>query len=254
MRARDGRLVELRNLVRLERGAAPSEITRRDRQRSVIVGANLDGKVLGDAVAEVEAIAAEILPDELTLGYDGFAEQMQESGGQFGLMMLLAVLVIYMVLAAQFESFSQPLAVMLALPFAMIGALGGLWLMDMTLNMFSMIGIVLLIGLVTKNSILLVDYANQLRDEGPEPVGGDPHGRPGADAAGADDRPVDDLRRSAVGAGDRSGQREPGSDGGRHGGRNAHVDAADAAGRAGLLSGPAGSSAAAGSVGNAAQP
>ena len=78
----------------------------------------------------------------------------------------MAVLVIYMVLASQFESFVQPLIVMLALPFSMVGALGGLWLWGMSLNLFSMIGIVLLIGLVTKNSILLVDYANQLRSEG----------------------------------------------------------------------------------------
>jgi HAE1 family hydrophobic/amphiphilic exporter-1 len=80
------------------------------------------------------------------------------------------VLVIYMVLAAQFESFAQPLIVMIALPFSMVGALGGLWLMGMSLNLFSMIGIVLLLGLVTKNSILLIDYANQLREEGASPV------------------------------------------------------------------------------------
>jgi HAE1 family hydrophobic/amphiphilic exporter-1 len=75
-----------------------------------------------------------------------------------------------MVLAAQFESFGQPLIVMIALPFSMVGALGGLWLGGMSLNLFSMIGIVLLIGLVTKNSILLIDYANQLRAEGMEPI------------------------------------------------------------------------------------
>ena len=78
----------------------------------------------------------------------------------------LAILVIYMVLAAQFESLLHPLTVMLALPLAMVGALGGLWLMGMTINLFSLIGIILLFGLVTKNSILLVDYANQLRREG----------------------------------------------------------------------------------------
>jgi HAE1 family hydrophobic/amphiphilic exporter-1 len=83
-------------------------------------------------------------------------------------MLGLAILVIYMVLAAQFESFVQPLAVMLALPFSMVGALGALFALDMTLNLFSMIGIILLVGLVTKNSILLVDYANQLRAGGME--------------------------------------------------------------------------------------
>ena len=94
---------------------------------------------------------------------------MKEAGQQFMLMLGLAVLVIYMVLAAQFESFVQPLIVMAALPFSMVGALGGLWLFDMSLNLFSMIGIVLLIGLVTKNSILLVDYANKLREQGETP-------------------------------------------------------------------------------------
>ena len=96
---------------------------------------------------------------------------MRESFAQFGLMLFLAVLAIYMVLASQFESFLLPLSVMLALPFSMVGALGGLWLMNllgvpgMTLNLFSLIGMILLAGLVTKNSILLVDYANQLRTE-----------------------------------------------------------------------------------------
>jgi HAE1 family hydrophobic/amphiphilic exporter-1 len=102
----------------------------------------------------------------MALRLAGDAESMRESGEQFVFMFGLAVLVIYMVLAAQFESFVQPLIVMLALPFSMVGALGGLWAMGMSLNLFSLIGIVLLIGLVTKNSILLVDYANQLRREG----------------------------------------------------------------------------------------
>ncbi|MFP6641874.1 MAG: efflux RND transporter permease subunit, partial [Myxococcota bacterium] len=90
--------------------------------------------------------------------------------GQFGLAMLLGILFIYMVLAAQFESFSQPFTVMLALPLAMVGALGGLYIFGHTLNLFSMIGIILLFGLVTKNSILLIDYANQLRAQGMEKV------------------------------------------------------------------------------------
>lgn len=131
--------------------------------------ANLEGLALGDAVARAQRIAAEVLPSTMSLRLTGDAEAMRESGEQFMLMLGLAILVIYMVLAAQFESFLQPLIVMAALPFSMVGALGGLWLFDMSLNLFSMIGIVLLIGLVTKNSILLVDYANQLRGEGMSP-------------------------------------------------------------------------------------
>jgi HAE1 family hydrophobic/amphiphilic exporter-1 len=91
---------------------------------------------------------------------------MAESVSQFGFAIGLGLLVVYMVLAAQFDSLIHPLTVMLALPLAMVGALGGLWVFDQTINLFSMIGIILLFGLVTKNSILLVDYANQLRGEG----------------------------------------------------------------------------------------
>ena len=166
VRARNGELVDLRNLVTVERGATAASITRTDRERSVKVMASLEGVALGDAVARAQRIAGEILPPTLSLRLTGDAEAMRESGEQFMIMMILAVLVIYMVLAAQFESFTQPIIVMAALPFSMVGALGGLWALGMSLNLFSMIGIVLLIGLVTKNSILLVDYANQLQREG----------------------------------------------------------------------------------------
>jgi HAE1 family hydrophobic/amphiphilic exporter-1 len=166
VRAKNGELVDLRNLVTVERGATAASITRTDRERSVKVMASLEGIALGEAVARAQRVAEEILPSSMSLRLTGDAEAMRESGEQFMVMMVLAVLVIYMVLAAQFESFTQPIIVMAALPFSMVGALGGLWLADMSLNLFSMIGIVLLIGLVTKNSILLVDYANQLQGEG----------------------------------------------------------------------------------------
>ncbi|MGE4653409.1 MAG: efflux RND transporter permease subunit [Myxococcota bacterium] len=166
VRARNGELVNLRNLVHVERGATASIITRTDRTRSVKIMANLVDLPLDEAVARAERVAAEILPAHISMRLSGDAEDMREAGAQFMQMLILAVLVIYMVLAAQFESFTQPLIVMIALPFSMVGALGGLYLMGMSLNLFSMIGIVLLIGLVTKNSILLIDYANQLRDLG----------------------------------------------------------------------------------------
>lgn len=168
VRTRTGEAVALNNLVQLERGATASAITRVDRQRAVTVSGNLDGIALAEAVERARTIAAEILPQGVTLDVAGDAEGMEEAGRQFALMLGLAILVIYMVLAAQFESFVQPLAVMLALPFSMVGALGALYAMHMTINLFSMIGIILLVGLVTKNSILLVDYANQLRAAGIE--------------------------------------------------------------------------------------
>jgi len=158
--------VALRNLVTLETAAAPSAITRVDRNRSVLLEANLDGRKLGDAVAVAQRIGERVLPEGVTLSLGGAARSMQEGAQEFGVAVGLGILVIFMVLAAQFESLVHPLTVMLALPLAMVGALGGLVAFGQTLNMFSMIGILLLFGLVTKNSILLVDYANQLRREG----------------------------------------------------------------------------------------
>jgi len=166
VRNQQGESIELRNLVHIEMGAAPSEITRSDRQRSVRLTANLEDKTLGEAIQDAREVAAEILPEGVNLALAGQAQAMQEGGQQFGLTLVLAVLVIYMVLAAQFESLVHPLTVMLALPLAMTGALGGLLAAGHSLNLFSMIGVVLLFGLVTKNSILLVDYANQLRRRG----------------------------------------------------------------------------------------
>jgi HAE1 family hydrophobic/amphiphilic exporter-1 len=171
-RTRDGSVVELRNLVTLERGAAPSAITRVDRQRAVRISANLEGRDLGSALRVADQVAAEILPEGVKMLPAGGTEEFVKSFRSLVFAMGLGILVIYMVLAAQFESLVHPLTVMLALPLAMVGAFGGLAFMHllgrpgMTLNLFSMIGIILLFGLVTKNSILLVDYANQLRERG----------------------------------------------------------------------------------------
>jgi HAE1 family hydrophobic/amphiphilic exporter-1 len=170
VRSRTSGPIELRNLVDIETGAAPSAITRSNRQRSVTIGANLQDRTLGSAIEEAQRAAREVLPEGTRLALSGQAQAMQEGGRQFALALGLGILVIYMVLAAQFESLVHPLTVMLALPLAMTGALGGLWITGHTLNMFSMIGILLLFGLVTKNSILLVDYANQLRREGLDKV------------------------------------------------------------------------------------
>ncbi|MEE3327078.1 MAG: efflux RND transporter permease subunit, partial [Myxococcota bacterium] len=170
VRNRAGEPVALRNLVDMSYRAAPSEITRTGRQRSVTISANLQGLKLGEAIEQAEVIANEILPSYARLVVVGEAEAMKEGNEQFAWAMMLGILVIYMVLAAQFESFVHPFTVMIALPLAMVGALGGLYLFGHTLNLFSMIGIILLFGLVTKNSILLVDYANQLRGQGMEKV------------------------------------------------------------------------------------
>jgi len=178
VRTRQGGTMELRNLVRVEKGAAPSTITRVNRQRAVKISANLQGKDLGTALAEARAIGAELLPEGVQLEPSGGTEEFVKSFQNLVFAMGVGILVIYMVLAAQFESLVHPLTVMLALPLSMVGAFGGLFVMGawplerpgMTLNLFSMIGIILLFGLVTKNSILLVDYANQLRERGLDKV------------------------------------------------------------------------------------
>jgi HAE1 family hydrophobic/amphiphilic exporter-1 len=175
-RSRDGGLVELRNLIEVEEVAAPALIYRTDRQRAVLMRANLEGKTLGEAIRDVGEVASRVLPPGVTFDLAGGADDMVEGMSQFGLMLGLAIIVVYMVLAIQFESFVHPLTVMLALPLATVGALGGLWLVSltgkdgMTINLFSLIGIILLFGLVTKNSILLVDYANLLRRQGVDKV------------------------------------------------------------------------------------
>ena len=170
VRGRDGEVVELRNLIDIETGAAPSKITRIDRMRSVTVSANLEDLPAGAAIDRIRQLGDQLLPENVTISFSGSADAFLESIEQFTLAMGLAILVIYMVLAAQFESLLHPLTVMLALPLSMVGALGALLALGMTLNLFSLIGIILLFGLVTKNSILLVDFANQLRREGLDKV------------------------------------------------------------------------------------
>jgi HAE1 family hydrophobic/amphiphilic exporter-1 len=165
VRSRSGRLVPLSALVKVGKGYGASAIERQDRQRQVTVLANLQGIALGEAIKEVEAIAAKKLSKHLTSDWAGMAEIMLESFRHMGVALLLAIIIIYLILAAQFESFIHPLTIMLSLPLSVVGALGALAISGMTLNIFSMIGVIMLMGLVTKNAILLVDYANLLRRE-----------------------------------------------------------------------------------------
>lgn len=167
LRGGDGALRDISNFASIEEGVGPSVINRLDRQRSTTIYANLEGgKLLGEAMPEVSAIAADYLPEGYTTKFSGSAETFQETGQYIIFAFLLATLLTYMVLAAQFESFSQPFAIMMGLPLSFIGAFGLLWALGNTFNLFSMIGLVLLIGLVTKNGILLIDYTNQLRRKG----------------------------------------------------------------------------------------
>jgi HAE1 family hydrophobic/amphiphilic exporter-1 len=150
VRAKDGRLVELANVVNIQEGGAPSTIYRVDRQRAMIMYASLEKKPLGQAMDELNAIAAKILPIDYTAKYKGAAETMKESFGYLLFALFLGVVMAYMVLAAQFESFLQPVIVLLSMPLSFIGAFGGLVLTGKTISIFSLIGLVLLMGLVKK--------------------------------------------------------------------------------------------------------
>ena len=166
VRARDGKLVELANVVKVEEGTGPSVINRADRQRAITVFASLEGKPLGQAKDELDAIAGRILPADYVPKYYGMADTMKESFGYLLFAILLGVVMAYMILAAQFESFVHPITVLLSLPLSFIGAFGALFIAGKTLNIFSFIGLILLMGLVKKNAILLVDYTNVLRERG----------------------------------------------------------------------------------------
>lgn len=166
VRSVSGPLIDLANVTHVARDEGPSQIERQARQRQVTVLAGLQGLPLGEATKMVNAAAKKTVPPDLVTGYVGMADTMAESFRYMGIALFLAVVLVYMILAAQFDSFLQPLTIMLSLPLSVIGAFGALFLTRMTLNIFSMIGIIMLMGLVTKNAILLVDFANQLRNEG----------------------------------------------------------------------------------------
>jgi hydrophobic/amphiphilic exporter-1 (mainly G- bacteria), HAE1 family len=166
VRATSGALVPLANIVAVRTGAGPAKIERQNRQRQVTVFANLQGKALGDAVREIDAAARARVPAHLQTDWAGMGDVMQESMGYLAAALLLAIVMVYLILAAQFESFLHPFTIMLSLPLSLVGALGALALTRTTLNIFSMIGVIMLMGLVTKNAILLVDYTNTLRRKG----------------------------------------------------------------------------------------
>lgn len=167
VRANTGELVPLSNLVTLSEVAEPGSLNRFNRLRSITISANVaDGHTLGEVVAWAEQAAREELPDYAQLDWKGESREYKNSGAAVILTFAMALLVVYLVLAAQFESFIHPLVIMLTVPLGVLGALIGLYVSGGTLNLFSQIGIVMLVGLAAKNGILIVEFANQLRDEG----------------------------------------------------------------------------------------
>ncbi|PRQ07087.1 efflux RND transporter permease subunit [Enhygromyxa salina] len=166
IRSTTGQLVDLANVVHIVESTGPSEIERQARQRQIVVLADLDGLPLAEAMEIVEQKAAEVVPPELDTGWIGNAEMMEESFAAMLAVLGLAAILVYMILAAQFDSLTQPLVIMVSLPLSVIGAFGGIWVSGMTLNIFSFIGVIMLMGLVTKAAILLVDFANEERKQG----------------------------------------------------------------------------------------
>ncbi|WP_245639303.1 efflux RND transporter permease subunit [Rubellimicrobium mesophilum] len=162
-----GQLIRLDQVAELAPSVGPSEINRQDQARTVTVTANLSGKTLGEVLPQVNAASAALdLPPGYRVAQGGEAEQLAESGQSALVALGLAVVFIYLVLASQFGSFLQPFAIMMSLPLALIGVLLGLLIGGSTLNIFSAIGFIMLMGLVVKNAILLVDNANQRVREG----------------------------------------------------------------------------------------
>ncbi|KAF1687337.1 multidrug transporter AcrB [Pseudoxanthomonas broegbernensis] len=167
VRGGGGELVPLSNLVTLSELAEPGTFNRFNRLRAITISAGLaPGYSMGQALAWTRQVVAEELPDYAQIDWKGESREYQEAGGAVVLTFALALLIVYLVLAAQFESFLHPLVIMLTVPLAVLGALIGLWATGGTLNLFSQIGIVMLIGLAAKNGILIVEFANQLRDQG----------------------------------------------------------------------------------------
>ena len=159
-----GTPILLENLVTIREGAAPPQLTRYNRFEAATVNAQpAPGVTLGAALDEMDRIADEVLPDGFTRTVTGQSRDFRESSGSLYVTFGLALILIYLVLAGQFESFRDPFIVLLTVPLALAGALGFLWYFDATLNVFSQIGLVMLVGLVTKNGILIVEFANQKR-------------------------------------------------------------------------------------------
>ncbi len=167
VRGRNGEMVQLANLVDVREGVSPQSLNHFNRLRAVkITGTLAPGYTLEEALNAFDAAAKRLLPDTAQTGLDGQSREFRASGQEIYFTFVLALLFIYLVLSAQFESFVSPFVIMLSVPLAMTGALFTLWLTGGTLNIYSQVGLITLVGLITKHGILIVEFANQLRDQG----------------------------------------------------------------------------------------
>jgi hydrophobe/amphiphile efflux-1 (HAE1) family protein len=172
VRTGSGQLISLDNVVQLEETTSPSQIYHFNRYKSATISSNLaPGKTIGDGVAAMEEIYTKlknekVIDESFSTALTGSSQDYKESSSNTSFALILALVLIYLILAAQFESFIDPFIIMLTVPLAIAGALVSLWLFGQTLNIFSQIGMIMLIGLVTKNGILIVEYANHIRERG----------------------------------------------------------------------------------------
>ncbi len=167
VRSNGGDMIQLDNLIELESGIAPPKLYRYNRFVSATISAGLaDGKTIGQGLDEMDKIAKETLDDTFRTALSGDSKEYRESSSSLMFAFILAILLIYLILAAQFESFKDPLIIMLTVPLAIAGALVFMYLGNITMNIFSQIGIIMLIGLVAKNGILIVEFANQKQEAG----------------------------------------------------------------------------------------
>jgi multidrug efflux pump subunit AcrB len=167
VRSARGQMIPLDNLVKFEETANPPQIYHYNRYKSATLAAGLaPGKTIGDGVKAMEEITSRVLDDSFTTTLAGASRDFSESSSNTVFAFGLALLLVYLILAAQFESFRDPVVIMLTVPLAITGALLSLFASNNTLNIFSEIGIIMLVGLVTKNGILIVEFSNQLRERG----------------------------------------------------------------------------------------
>ncbi len=167
VRTRDGQLVQLANLVKVNETVSAKELNHFNRQRAAIISANIaPGYTLGEALDTMDKAAAEVLPASARTELDGVSREFRESGASLVFAFALALVFIYLMLSVQFESFVSPFVIILTVPLAALGALLALLLTGGTLNVYSKVGLVMLIGLITKHGILIVEFANQLREKG----------------------------------------------------------------------------------------
>jgi len=229
-------MIPLRQVAEISPATGANQINRRDLNREVELSANVVGRSAGQVSAEIKKTLEQM---QFSPGYrfqvGGATKNMAESFGYALKALLLAIIFIYMILASQFASFLQPVAIMSALPLTLIGVFLSLMFFRSTLNLFSIIGFVMLMGLVTKNAILLVDFANQAREGRCQRARGAAAGRADPHAPDHDDHRGDGVRHAAYGHRAEPGRRDPGADGPRHHRRRDHLDAADAGGGAGGL-------------------